>query len=279
MPRAHSFCGHAILGQDVMVVADARLDPRFEDNVLVKGADAIRFYAGAPVRSSSGHALGTVCVLDAVPRALSAVQTELLRDIAASVASSLELHRSMREANRLAMTDSLTGVGNRAYFHEALHREAARARRRASCLTVMYLDCDGFRTVNNELGHAAGDRLLRDISAAVRAQLRAGDIIGRIGGDEFAIILPETGQATACRIADRILAACRALASLHGRHVSASLGVSTSIAMQETAEDLLAAADAAMYAAKRAGRDRHTANVLRNGVTLAVVRQPATGAG
>jgi diguanylate cyclase (GGDEF)-like protein len=270
-PRDQSFCAYALDSDDVLVIPDATEDPRFLDNPLVTDAPGIRFYAGAPIVTRPGQRLGTVCVLDQAPRALSAGQRDMLRDLAASVTTSLDLYRSMREIRKLALTDALTGAGNRAYFFEQLRAATMRARRHQSPLTLAYCDCDGFKMVNNTLGHAAGDQLLREITVAMRTSLRASDTLGRLGGDEFALILPETGPVAARVVAERILAACRRLTSRYAHPVSMSLGVTTFLTVPDDLDAMVAAADAAMYEAKRGGKDRVAAKVVRSGISLGLV--------
>jgi diguanylate cyclase (GGDEF)-like protein len=276
-PRDESFCAYALESDEVLEVPDASLDPRFLDNPQVTKERGVRFYAGAPIITREGFRLGTVCVVDTVPRRLGEGQADMLRDLAASVTTSLDLFKSMREIRALALTDPLTGVGNRTYFFDQLKGATAWARRHKTPLTLIYCDCDGFKMVNNTLGHAAGDQLLREITGAIRANLRASDTLGRLGGDEFALILPETGPVGARVIAERILAACRKLTGRYAHPVSVSLGVTTFLTVPEDLDGMVGDADAAMYEAKRGGRDRVSARVVRSGLSLGLVGGMAGG--
>jgi diguanylate cyclase (GGDEF)-like protein len=194
----------------------------------------------------------------------------MLGELAESVATSVELYRSMRDVHRIATTDCLTEAGNRTYFLHQLRAEAARARRGQVPISVLYCDCDGFRMVNNTLGHAAGDTLLREITAAMRDNLRVSDTLGRLGGDEFGLVLPETGPVAARAIAERILQACRTLTQRYDHPVSVSFGVVTFLAVPDSVAAMVEAADAAMYEAKRAGCDRLVARVVRSGANFGV---------
>jgi len=224
-----------------------------------------------PVCDAEGLRIGTLQVVHSAPRGLTRGQTALLGELAGSVATALALYRSMRDICRLATTDCLTEAGNRTWFLHQLRAEAARSRRGQTPVSVVYCDCDGFKMVNNTLGHAAGDELLREISAAIRAHLRVSDTFGRLGGDEFAIILPETGPAAASAIAERIRMACRAFTARYSHPVSVSFGVATYPCAPETVEEMIEAADAAMYEAKRGGRDRVVSKVIRAGARLTVI--------
>jgi diguanylate cyclase (GGDEF)-like protein len=157
---------------------------------------------------------------------------------------------------KLAGTDVLTGLPNSRGFREALATEHARAMRYRHPFTVVYLDLDDFKGVNDSLGHAAGDRLLRDVALALRGGVRRTDVVGRLGGDEFAALLPETdGRGAApvlTKIRDAVLDAMRD----GGWSVGTSVGAITFTEPPATADEALGAADNLMYEAKRSGKNR-----------------------
>ena len=157
--------------------------------------------------------------------------------------------------------DSLTGLPNRALFVERVGYAAARARRRSEHrFALLFIDLDGFKAVNDTLGHPAGDQVLTSVARRLEACVRPGDVVARLGGDEYAILLErmdEPGAAT--EVADRILDELRSSLTVSGREVtvSVSIGIAMSVTGREPVEELLRDADAAMYRAKAAGKNRY----------------------
>ncbi len=169
--------------------------------------------------------------------------------------------------HRLATVDALTGVHNRRHTHEALQREVARARRTGQPLAVICCDLDHFKSVNDRFGHAAGDTVLKESAALMRAELRADDVIGRWGGEEFVILASDTPFEQALGLAERLRCAVadhvfeldlpehgRLRRLLHRQTLSAGLALLKPTMRDE--HDLLATADRRQYAAKRDGRNR-----------------------
>jgi two-component system cell cycle response regulator len=166
--------------------------------------------------------------------------------------------RQLADLALASRRDPLTGLPNRRAFEEELAREAARASRAGAPLAVVMLDVDRFKAVNDGHGHAAGDEVLRAVAARAAAAIRAGDLLARVGGEEFAILLPAADLPRAAEAAERIratLAARRIEAGGTSLTVTASLGCAA-LAPGETPEALVARADARLYAAKEAGRNR-----------------------
>jgi diguanylate cyclase (GGDEF)-like protein len=152
-----------------------------------------------------------------------------------------------------ARTDALTGVANLRVRDERLEYEIARHRRAGRELAVLVLDLDGFKAVNDTLGHPAGDRLLRDVAAVLSAAVRGGDTVARPGGDEFCVIAPETGRGEAQRLAERIELALATLGAA-GRPLSASVGLALFPHDAATPEQLIDRADLDQRMVKQAGR-------------------------
>jgi diguanylate cyclase (GGDEF)-like protein len=169
---------------------------------------------------------------------------------------------ALKQANErlehLALTDGLTGLHNHRHFHEALGREVARAARNGRPFGVLMIDVDHFKRLNDQLGHPAGDEVLRIVAAALAGSVRRGDVCARYGGEEFAVLLPETDPVEAARTGERARAAVASALPAGGERpaVSVSVGVAAFPRDGRCAEDVLAAADRALYAAKRGGRDR-----------------------
>ncbi len=167
--------------------------------------------------------------------------------------------RAHEETRRLSVTDPLTGAGNFRQLSTTLAREVERAHRFGRPLSVMMLDLDHFKQVNDTLGHAFGDAVLREFARRLQDCLREVDTVARYGGEEFAVVLPETDPDGATRVASRIVEAVRAVpfvAAGISREVSVSVGVASFPQHGRSAADVMRAADSALYAAKRAGRDR-----------------------
>jgi len=163
-----------------------------------------------------------------------------------------------------ANTDSLTGISNRRYFMVQAEQELRRARRFSRDLSVVMMDLDRFKWINDSLGHAAGDTVLEAIVKASQERLRESDVMGRLGGEEFAILLPETGLDAAMEVAGRLLEhiAETPIATVKGVvHCTTSLGVAQLTSGDHTIDDLLRRADEALYLAKDNGRNRAEAAV------------------
>ena len=383
--RDASFCAHTVSMDDMLVVLDASLDPRFHDSPLVTGEPHIRFYAGMPLRTPSGFVLGSLCVTDVAPRGaftpddarnladLADLVVDLLemrrRDVARRISQSrftsiaatspdgiicadregrvtvwneaavrlfgysadevagrtldlivpeqvrgagmtglrwltavgarrlagrtvdfparhrdgtefpIELSMSTwseegevafgfiardvreRRANedrlhRLAHHDPLTGLSNRTVLSARIGEEIAAG----SPIAVLIVDLDGFKEVNDTVGHSAGDRLLQLTAARLLACARSGDTVARLGGDEFALVL--TGvvdRAQADAVADRIVRAIADPFAIDDQTftLGASVGIAISGVDADTVDDLLSCADLALYQAKAEGRNRH----------------------
>jgi diguanylate cyclase (GGDEF)-like protein len=260
-PRAVSFCTHAARTPDqVMLVPDASRDPRFAENPLVTGGPRIRLYAGAPMVSPDGEALGTICVMDHTPRDLSAAQLEALQILARQVVGQLELRRNcaaLETANAklstLSLTDALTCIPNRRAFNIRIAEEEARARRSGEPLALLLADIDNFKSYNDSFGHPAGDQALHDIAQMLCAGARPYDFTARYGGEEFGIILPRTNLEAAFAVAQRLCHNAAGLEIPHGP-LSLSIGVA-GLSSDFNAKELLRVADRALYLAKSRGRN------------------------
>jgi diguanylate cyclase (GGDEF)-like protein len=170
-----------------------------------------------------------------------------------------ELERTRDALQVMATTDELTGLLNRRRFLEVAEQELKRSRRYGRPLSIIGLDLDHFKDVNDRLGHAAGDTVLRTLGQVLRDEGRRQDIAGRLGGEEFAIVLPETSIDDAVALSERVrnrLGATRVVANGAALTVTASFGVAEITSTDGSVEDALGRADQALYRAKRAGRDR-----------------------
>jgi diguanylate cyclase (GGDEF)-like protein len=188
------------------------------------------------------------------------------------------LHEQLRD---MASTDGLTGAANRATFDETLHRELSRAARHDEDVSLLLIDIDYFKRVNDEHGHQMGDAVLRRISAVLRAHARESDLVARYGGEEFALVLPHTPGDVAQEAAERLRAAVEA--DTDEPAVTVSIGVASFPAHGRDPDSLIAEADAALYRSKTDGRNRVTGagDVLGLGVArpAASERESPAGAG
>ncbi len=168
----------------------------------------------------------------------------------------LAVCRQRNQLCALALTDGLTGLLNRRAFEEILEQELADAQLRGTETALVLIDVDFFKSINDEHGHSAGDEIIRRISSILRAGARVSDRVGRLGGDEFSIMLPDTDLSQASMIAERI---CRQSESRNGRRLTVSVGLAVS-SITDTPESLLKKADAALYNSKRSGRNMVTSH-------------------
>jgi diguanylate cyclase (GGDEF)-like protein len=179
--------------------------------------------------------------------------------LASQAAVALDNARLHDVVQRQAITDDLTGLVNRRRFIEALDAEIERARRFGSALTIVLADLDNFKQVNDEFGHHGGDVVLRAFADLIRSHVRDVDTCGRIGGEEFAILLPETDRAGAARVAERMRKSLNAvpisISDGAAIHTACSFGVAE-LGPAQSGDDLLRAADAALYRAKDEGKNR-----------------------
>ncbi len=189
--RETSFCGHAILELSPMVVEDALKDGRFFDNPLVTGPPHLRFYAGCPVRSPDGYAIGSLCLVDDKPHSLTPAQISILQDLAAIVEDEFSvLNNTIR--------DELTGLSNRRGFSMLGNYALLSGKRRGEPLSLCYIDLDYFKEINDTWGHRAGDSALVAMAQLMRQNFRDADVISRQGGDEFSVLFIDSDADGAC---------------------------------------------------------------------------------
>jgi diguanylate cyclase (GGDEF)-like protein len=217
-PRAHSFCAHAILGDDVLLVPDATADDRFADNPSVTTDPGVRFYAGCPILGPAGAKLGTFCVIDRETHKFTAADVESLRDLAAIVEREIL-------AARLAIIDDLTGLSNRRGFVVLGERLVSVCERHRVPLTVAYFDLDHFKAVNDDFGHDEGHRALRAFARVLEHEVRDSDLIARVGDDQFVALLTHAPATT--DVGERVQRALASTASEHPYELGVSYGTAT----------------------------------------------------
>jgi diguanylate cyclase (GGDEF)-like protein len=173
------------------------------------------------------------------------------------------LRESLLKERHLAQRDGLTGLYGRRAFEERLEHDIALAQRASSPVTIVYLDLDDFKAVNDTYGHVEGDRVLRTVGAALDKSIRHADTAGRLGGDEFALVLPDTDDYGAQRVISNLTRQIHEAVTAGRSPVTCSIGVVTFFCPPVSARSILAAADALMYEVKRNGKSAIAYKVLR----------------
>jgi diguanylate cyclase (GGDEF)-like protein len=209
------------------------------------------------------HTVGALVAFDPAPSSSAPVLGPALaasfRSILESPAIALDNAVALQKAEALSVTDDLTLLYNLRYLNLVLRRESKRASRSGRPLSLLFLDLDGFKQVNDVHGHLAGSKALVEASVIVRASARETDVAARFGGDEFAVILPDTGREGAVSVAERIRDRIFARKFLESDglsiHLTASIGVATLPDVAASAEELIRAADVAMYRVKDGGKN------------------------
>ncbi len=256
---ARDLAGHRSLRRALLNDEVVWLDPDVDSLEPVE-LDRLRGLGGSAALllplSATGRVMGLVeFVTETSGRRFRDGETALLRTMANQVASSLENARLVRQLRDAAETDLVTGIYSHRHLQDRVRQETARASRAHSPLSLLMIDLDEFKRINDEHGHQAGDGVLRAIAGALRAAVRTSDVVARYGGDEFVVLMPDTDADEATQVAQR---AARAVADLSHPmpdgsvvHVTCSVGLALHPRDGRTGKALLQAADAAMYTHKR----------------------------
>lgn len=249
--RDISFCSHAILENGLFIVEDTHLDERFKDNPLVLGNPNIRFYAGYPIRMGGGSALGTLCIFDDKPREFGEEDQALLRDLGLMAEQQLN-------TLELATTDELTTLSNKRGFLTLAKHVLKVARREQLPISLIVIDLDGFKSINDKYGHVEGDWALKMFSKAMKDAFRDSDVLARLGGDEFALLISNSSDEVANTAIARLRGAVFLLndESQRGYEIDFSAGIYTTLVDDSTTvESLIDAADRRMYLSKTTPTD------------------------
>lgn len=261
------------LAQQRFDVADISEDSFFQSHTSGLQLPKMKALAGVPLMDPNGKRFGTLCVVDSEARQFMDSELSILESFGNLVSNDICLRSAARYAVRdlielehekcdlfeLATIDPLTKALNRRAFMRFSARELARFRRDHTKLSTLMLDIDHFKQVNDVHGHAMGDKVLAKLVSVAASVLRQEDLIGRLGGEEFAIVLVDSDAAAAAKVADRIRQAIKQVkfpGDMGPFNVSVSIGVSEPVFAEDSIDDALERADAALYQAKRNGRDR-----------------------
>src|SRR5215831_10498934 len=254
-PAAFAVAGWVMSRGQEFVAADLARDPRVTDPA-----------AGAVIAfplSCRGRRIGALVALDRASSAreprLSAAMLRAVRVLLEPAAVALDNAVLLKRAEALSVTDDLTHLYNSRYLNLVLRRETKRASRNGRPLSLLFIDLDGFKAINDTHGHLFGSRALVEAAAVIRRSARETDVVARFGGDEFALVLPDTGGEGAFAVGERIRERIAAHTFLAGDgldiHLTASVGVATLPDVAASAEELMAAADKAMYGVKDSGKN------------------------
>lgn len=270
--RLPALCAAAIGHDGAYLVENASRDPRTQEHPLVAGPFGLEFYAGMPLRTHDGHVLGMLSCIDTRPRGATRRQLRILGALAGVVMDEIELRRSAAQISRLsealadacsdlerrASFDPLTGVLARAAMLERSAALVARALEGLKGAALLMLDIDRFKAINDAHGHGVGDRVLKEVAARMAASCRSGDLLGRVGGEEFLAVFADVTAAEAAVIAERLREAVGRAPVASGLAVTVSGGL-MALAPADAGlslADAMARADAALYRAKANGRNR-----------------------
>jgi diguanylate cyclase (GGDEF)-like protein len=270
-------------GRELALIADKGLTPALAPALWLAANWVVRYgsaFVAADVSKEpgGGAAKGTVVAfplhsrnkiigalvgLDPLPSvtrpSLTPSVVETIGMLLEPAAIALDNALTIQKAEALSVTDDLTGLYNSRYLNLVLRREEKRSVRNGKPLSVLFIDMDGFKTVNTQYGHMAGSKALVEAGAVIRGCARETDVVSRFGGDEFAVILPDTGREGAVFVAERICDRLRAFRFLEPDgldvHLTASVGIATLPDVTSVAGELLRAADQAMYRVKDSGKD------------------------
>lgn len=234
---------------------DAELDDRVDRDACRRVG--LRSMLVVPLQRL-GETVGVLKVLSTQPNALSEGDTQVLQLLAGFIASALHNAETYEQARRQSLHDPLTGLANRVLFVDRVMQHLAQLRRNRGVLAVLYIDLNGFKAVNDQLGHAAGDELLIAVADRLRRTVRDGDTVARIGGDEFAVLAIGLGSADDAAVVERHLKRAIDGTPFELRSGTAPIGASIGVAIADgpnvAVQSLLHDADAAMYRSKGVGR-------------------------
>ena len=265
-PRDIAFCAYAILSETArpFVINDATKDKRFSANPLVTNDPNVRFYAGAPLITPDNYMIGTICVIDNVPRELTEAQLNALEALARQTTAKLELRRmaallkaANEELRNLTLTDDLTDLFNRRgfLFHAEQQLKLFRSRKSDDGgLWLMMADLDGLKKINDEHGHQEGSFAIKKAAEIMRQNFRSSDIIARLGGDEFVVLLIHAFDGIAVKATIRLEKKFREYNESGEKKypVDASVGlIKIKFADDSTIEEIMRQADELMYQQKK----------------------------
>mgnify|MGYP000244661248 CR=1 FL=1 len=267
--RDFAICSYTICGTDILIVEDTHQHDVFKHIGIVNNPPFVRFYAGVPLINNNGYALGTLCVVDTKPNSLNDEQVHALQALARQTMVLLELRKSLliseqlqqqvrlhnSKLESLSQTDELTQLYNRRVLDRELSRELKRSQRYGGEFSLLMLDIDNFKNLNDTYGHSVGDIALINIAQLLTKESRDTDFCIRFGGDEFIILMSNTSAQQAENIANRIRISVDDCTG-HLNFLTLSIGIAHIDNFNVTEGLIIELADKGLYQAKREGRNR-----------------------
>lgn len=256
--RDISFCGHAILGNEVFVIPDTEKDARFSDNPLVLDDPHIRFYAGYPLQSVNGSNLGTLCIIDRKPREFTQQDIEALSDLGYIIEQEII-------TMQIATIDELTKISNRRGIASLMPHYLNFCKRQNTTASLIFIDLDNFKSINDKFGHAEGDYALSAFAEQMGNTFRQTDLLARLGGDEFVVLFSDTKKHTAIDVMDKFSVALKHYnqQAERGYDLSFSYGVvQFDPGKHDSIEALISEGDTLMYQHKKQKKSKDVERLL-----------------
>ena len=267
-PRNTSICAHTLLVDEYIICEDLSKDDRFKDNPFVTSGLKLRFYAGFTLKSR-GQNVGTLCLVDDKPRKFNQEDIATMRDMVSWAQTEVNLTQlsevqvqllsELDQAQHEAKIDGLTGLWNQAAIKDVLQRAFQRHLITQQPYSIMMIDIDNFKDINDTHGHPFGDQIIQSIAETLNTSLRPSDAIGRYGGDEFLVILENCPHVRAEELSRRILTQNHSLTFISkGEEINCSISIGLAATDKidiDSPESLLEQADQSLYQAKDSGRN------------------------
>jgi diguanylate cyclase (GGDEF)-like protein len=257
-PEDQGLSGKVMRSGTTILIRDLIADPNRDDYLHFGDPDPVRSILAVPMRYR-GKVIGMISAQSYIPDVYSPEDITLLEMLASYAAIALENANLFNHIQQLATIDPVSGIFNRRHLFDLGHLEFVRANRFSRTLSVIMMDIDHFKLINDRFGHAVGDYVLSKLAKILRGEVREVDVVGRYGGEEFTVILPETRLSTALDVAERLRRKINSTFQTgepNSPQITVSIGVAEKSPDLENFSSLVELADRAMYAAKSAGRDR-----------------------
>lgn len=251
--RELSFCSRTIDQSGALLISDARADPFYASHPFVVDDPNVVSYAGFPLTTPDGYNIGSLCAIGTEPHAFTSEEVEILSNFAKILMDTIELRQ-------IASADGLTGAMTRRAWITEAKSELRRAARYNHPVSLAIMDIDKFKLVNDTWGHPAGDVVIAGLADLTMELIRDSDLFGRLGGEEFALLMPETSADQATAMADRLRSHFETKAfdikKAGSISCTVSIGVAHARSEDDTIDQMMERADQALYRAKTGGRNR-----------------------